>query len=163
MDQHIAALFLLDETALTGIFVLLFVGGAVLAACILKIRTPLRRTSYLWFLALAHLALTLSFLGWGLAPSAANAGLLWLLVIGMMTCLLILGMAYYWGAAARSVHIRGDTRRAWFAFVIFANLWLVFKPGRDAGGSGGGRLARAARRTADSLLVLGAFLVFIFS
>ncbi|MCE6959360.1 hypothetical protein LAZ40_09880 [Cereibacter sphaeroides] len=162
MDRYVAPL-LLNEGALVGIALLLIIAGGVVAAKVLTVEISFRRVTYLWFIALLTLGLSIAQFAWALTPAAANAGLLAVLMFVMMGLCALYGAGTYYASAARSRHIGGDTSRAWMGFVPIVNLWLFFKGGDPAAASGTGDRSGFARFVLDPLLVLGALFVITLS
>lgn len=164
MDQFLVSLLLLDEVAIMGIAFLLIVVGGILAAVFLTVNISLRRVSYLWFVALLGLALTISQFLWVLTPTAADAGLLSPLIIVTMGSFALFGVGLYFSSAARSRHISGDTSSAGLGFIPFVNLWLMFKAG-ETQTADAERKARstASRFVFDPLLVVGALCILVLS
>lgn len=158
MDRFLVSLLLLDEIVVFGIATLLICVGGVIGAALLNVKASFRRVTYLWFVALIALAFTLAQFLWLLGPRAAEAGLFSALAITALATSVLFGIALYYGSAARSQHIRGDSKRAWLAFVPFANFWLLLKAGPAPAPR-----TRRARLVIDPLLVTGALLVLVFS
>lgn len=162
MDQFFVPLLLLEEGTIIGIGLLLIIAGGFLASRIFDVQITLRRIGYLWFIALAGLALTITQFLWILTPAAADAGLLSVLVIAGMGSLALFGAAIYYGSAARSRHIHGETSSAWLGFVPLANLWLMFK-GTENKPAEGAERGPFSRYVLDPVLVFGAILVLALS
>lgn len=158
MDRFFISLLLLDEIVLLGIGLLLTAAGGVVGAVLLDVKASFRRVTYLWFVALIVLGLAASQFLWLLAPGAAEYGLFSALVIVIFGSSIVFGVVLYYASAARSRHIRGDSKRAWLAFVPFANLWLTFTPGPASGPR-----SRLMRFVTDPLLIVGAVLVLAVS
>ncbi len=164
MDQFLVSLLLLDEMAIVGISFLLIVAGGILAAVFLNVNTSFRRVSYIWFIALLGLALTISQFLWVLTPAAADAGMLSPLIIIAMGSFAMFGAGLYFSSAARSRHISGGTSNAVLGFIPLANLWLIFK----AGGTHGTDVERKPRSALsrfvfDPLLVVAALCILMLS
>jgi hypothetical protein len=160
MDQYFIPLYLLEESALMGIILLLIVAGGTLAAFTTRVQVVYRRVTYLWFVALLGLGLTASQLLWALSPAAADIGMIWLLLIATMGSFAVFGALLYYASAARSRHIKGDTSNAWMGFVPLANLWLLFKRGGTEDAS---QRSKLSRLVFDPLLVFGAIVVLSIS
>lgn len=158
MDQFFVSFLLLEGFAITGFALFLVVVGGVVASQIFKVKVAMRRVAYLWFVALAGLALSLSQFVWVLTPAAADAGLLSALVVGGLGSFALFGAGIYYGSAARSIHIQGNTRHAWLGFVPFANLWLMFAAAEDKLANPPSQ-SRFSRSVSDPILVVGALLV----
>ena len=69
--------------------------------------------------------------GYYLVPIAAIAGLISPLIVGLWLCSFLFGAAGYAASAARSNHIQGNTKIAWYRFVPILNLYLFFKKGQQ--------------------------------
>lgn len=93
-----------------------------------------------------------------LTPAAADAGLLWLLVIAAMGAFVLFGAALYYDSAARRRDITGSTSSAWRRFVPFANLWLMLKRG-EMHDTETESHSRVSRFVLDPLAVIGAVFV----
>lgn len=158
MDRVFVSLILLDEIAAFGIATLMICVGGVIGAVLLDVTASFRRVTYLWFVALNGLALTIWQFLWFLAPKAAEAGLFSALAITVLGGFVLFGVALYYSSAARSRHIRGDSKRAWLGFVPFVNFWLVLKAGPTPV-----QRTRLTRFVIDPLLVTGAILLLVFS
>ncbi|QFT45372.1 hypothetical protein FIU97_02175 [Roseivivax sp. THAF40] len=162
MDHFFIKLLLLEESAIIGVAILLMVVGGLLAARIFDVGVAFRRVTYLWWIAGLYLLLMLSQFGWSAVPAAADAGLLSALVIMLLGTFALFGAGIYYGSAARSNDIGGDTSRAWLGFVPFANLWLIFSGRKDVIPSRAPR-SKVARWVLDPMLVIGALFIVAFS
>lgn len=163
MDQILVELLLLDELQAIGLAILLIIAGGFAGSFLFTVRIRFRRVSHLWFLACINLALSISQFGWIFLPAAADAGMLSPLVIGLFAAFPIFGMALYYGSAARSNDIKGNSSSAWLGFVPFVNLWLIFKRGGDIAVSPATQRSVTMRYIADPLLVVGALVIFAFA
>jgi len=156
MDKFFASLLLLDELALMGIGLVLMIFGGFFGAFSLEPKVPYRRVVYLWFIALLSVALSITQLIWFLTPAAAEAGLISPLILFGGVSTFLFGVGLYYGSAARSLDMNGDTSAAWYGFVPIANLWLVFK-----GGKAQVEDATSMPRSAFSRLVLDPILIIV--
>lgn len=160
MDQFFVEYLLLNPFLMIGTNLLLTLIGGVVGAYFFTVRVRFRRVSYLWFLAGSNLALMIFQRGGGaFIPSAATAGLLSVLIIGLLSSFLFFGAALYYGSAARSNDIIGNTGKAWLGFVPLANLWLVFKRGHIIHNLDIKQRSAFTRFFADPLLVISALVV----
>lgn len=146
-----------------GVSLLLILTGGVAGAYLFNVQIAFRRISYLWFLTGANLSLMTLQFAWAFVPSAATAGLLSILIIGMLSGFVFFGAAIYYGSAARSNDIRGSTDRAWYGFVPFVNLWLVFRRGGVVPHPEIKQKTRFRRFVTDPLLVIGAICALTFN
>jgi len=156
MDKFFVSLLLLDELALMGIALVLMICGGFFGAFFLEPKVPYRRVVYLWFIALLGLALSIAQLILIFIPAAAEAGLISPLILLVGASTFLFGAGIYYGSAARSLDISGDTSNAWYGFVPFANLWLMFK-----GGKAQAEDVTSKPRSAFSRLVLDPILVIV--
>jgi len=161
MDLFFARFLSMSEAAMMGTAFVLIVLGGLVASRVFSVIVAFRRVTYLWFLTLLSLALSISQYAWTYVPVAAESGFFSAMVMLSLSTFAIFGAGIYYASAARSRHIYGTTRRAWMGFVPFANLVLLFKPGRfrDIGGIEQPR-SPMARFFLDPILVLGAIIVF---
>lgn len=159
MDDFFTKIILLGEESLTGIYLLTFVIGGLIASQILTVHVSIRRVTYVWWIASLNLALMVSQLGWATAPAAADAGLFSALCILMISINVIFGVGLYYASAGRSNDIDGNVSRAWLGFVPIANLWLIFG-GRKKAIYNESPRPIWARWLLDPALIIGA--VFIF-
>ena len=68
-------------------------------------------------------------------PAAARDGYLSAATGAAMVAWGLIGLLLYRVSAARSLDMRGDTRRAWMGFILILSLWLLFRPGRPQPGA----------------------------
>ena len=160
MDEFLIKFLLLDSAAIVAISFGLVVIGGVIGAFLFNVSWTMRRVAYLWWIAITNLALMLAQLLWALIPVAADAGLLSGLILLCLSSFIIFGMALYYGSAARSNHMDGDTSSAWMGFVPFANIYLMVKRGGDQAGT---KRSAFYRYLADPVLVITALIVFALS
>jgi len=158
MDQFFSQFMLLPESIMTLIAYLLIIIGGVTASRLMKIEFEVRRVTYLWLMAGLAAFTALTTLMWLLAEPAAQAGLLFLLIIAILATYVAFGAAWYAACAARSRHICGSTSKAWLGFVPIAVLWLVFAP-KEKSQKAEAKRPLAMRVVIDPLLVIGALLV----
>lgn len=164
MDRFFVSFLLLDEGAMIALSFLLIVAGGVATAFLTKVQFPLRRVSYFCSIAALGLMLSLSQISWAMVPAAADGGFLSLIVIAGFGFFALFGAGIYYVSAARSIHITGDTGKAWMGFVPLANLWLMLKGGGSHGVEAEKTSRSAVSRLAlDPFLVLCGFLVLAFS
>lgn len=163
MDQFFVQFLLLSQAQIIGVFLLLVVVGGILGAVLFTVKASFRRVTYLWFLALSNLAMTISQAGWTALAPAAKAGSFSLLMMFLLGCFVLFGVALYYGSAARSNDIDGSPRNAWIGFVPLLNLWLLFTRGGRSFDSGENRGASSEGSGADPLLIIGALVVFALS
>lgn len=154
MNQFFASILVLEEGQLILLAFVLMLVGAGLCAALVTVNSVFRRVIYFAYVAGVTTALTVSQFGWVLVPQAAEAGFLWAVVSLTLGAFVAYGAVSYYGAAARSRHVSGDTSKAWLGFVPFANLWLLFAPGQKTTEDIAPRSA-AARFIADPAIVIG--------
>ena len=162
MDKILVHLLLLDEFQIVALAGGLAIAGGGLGALFLKVRIPLRRVGYLWFLAGLNLARAIAQMGWLYLPPATEAGFFSALLIGLYGSFLLFGVGVYYASAARSNDICGRARMAWMGFVPLVNLVLVFRRGGAMNAETGDRPG-LPRYVYDPLLVIGALAVFSLS
>lgn len=158
MDQLFASFLLLGEGPIFLTSLLLIILGGMLGSRVFQVEIELRRVSYLWFITLSGLALTVTQTSWLFISEAADAGLFSALVIFAMGSFVLFGMAIYYGSAARMRDISGKTEGAWMGFVPFVNLWLIFK-GKNPELRAMTPRHATARYILDPLLIFGALVV----
>ena len=163
MDKFFASFLLLDQSAMTGIAYLLIILGGVLASYLLRVQIRFRRISYLWFLALSGLCVSISQLLWILTPRAAESGLFSALAFSLLLVFPAFGAALYYASAARSMDIEGRTGKAWLGFVPLANLWLLGRRGSQEVDLGMPPRSSAARFVLDPLKVIAALAVLVMT
>lgn len=133
MDEVSARLLLLDEMQLALLLIGCVILGAVLGFVFderyLGSTTTLRRVTYFFFVNLTVLLLTIAQIGWSLVPVAADAPLLSLAAAALLG--LFFGAVLYVLSAARSRDMRGDTGRAWLAFIPGGVFYLFFARGQS--------------------------------
>lgn len=160
MDRLVVSFLLLGEGAIIGSALLLVIVGGLITSQLLDVQIAFRRVTYIWCVALLGLGLSVSQVLWTLTPVAADTGLLWLLAGGALGAFVLFGAGLYYGSAARSRDIKGDTSSAWLGFVPIANLWLIFKRAERAMPQQRGVLSRYVL---DPILIIGAILVIVAS
>lgn len=159
MDQLAHFILSLDPIAYIGFALALVIVGGFAGGMIFTVKITLRRVAYLWFLAGINLALSVSQLGWVALPSALDGNYPGELLLAMMACLFLYGIATYYGAAARSNHIDGTTKQAWMGFVPFVNLYLMFARGNTNPGTIAPPVSGWRRWVFDPALVIVGVLV----
>lgn len=160
MDNFLIAALILEEVETLVLSIGLLLAGGIVGSLVLSPTFALRRVSYFWWVSGTTLLLTLSQLIWAATPAAADAGLISPLILTGFGSFFLFGITAYYGAAARSNHIKGNRSSAWMAFVPFANLWLLFKSGAVAEAQEIRSRSWAARYILDPILVMGALIVF---
>ena len=105
--------------------------GGFVASRVLTVRASFRRVTFFWVCAVAFLVFSVLHIGSAFLGQAASAGLFIPLCLFLGLTFPLQGAFAYYVSAARSNHIQGDTSLAWLGFVPIANLWLLFKPGRQ--------------------------------
>ncbi|WGW02262.1 hypothetical protein [Tropicibacter oceani] len=158
MDRFFVQFLLLPEGAMIALAMASLVVGAVLAGVFIKVRTPMRRVSYLATLAGLSLGVAGLPYAWLAISAMAEFGLLWLVVVAVHLGVAAFGALTYLASAARSVDITGKPGKAWLGFVPLANLWLMFRAGDHGSNDNPPKGWMAALDPLVVLLALGAMI-----
>jgi len=107
------------------------IAGAVVAAIFHKSTAELRRAPYFAYSALLLFFAAASQLVWLGSIPAMTGGFLW--VFMLVDVFVGLGVGYAFGiiAMARSRDAYGHARKAFLAFIPFANFWLLLTPSKN--------------------------------
>lgn len=159
MDQFFARV-LAHEHGLQIASMLCVVAGGVTGACLLEVRSRMRRTIYFLWVTVLLLMSALIQAAWLRLPVANQSGYFAVFCVAVLALWVPVGILAWRVAAARSNDGWGDTRRAWLAFVPFGVLWLILKPGQARWDWVPTRRERAGKAAGDLLVVvLGVFVI----
>lgn len=131
MLENIAIKYVnLPEGELHAIAVGVVILGAIFAGLLMRNKSELGRAPYFAFTGLAVLVASVGQFMWLNSFSAMVGGYLWGLMAAQLALTFMIGFFFGSIAMARSRDAYGHGRYAALAFIPFANLVLLLKPGR---------------------------------
>lgn len=134
--DHLLSLMFLDDLNPAVVVYLCMMAGGIVGACLPDTRRRMRRVIfYLWLTVIWFLEGSVFSLMVSVLPAAARDGYLSAATGAAMMAWGLIGLLLYRVSAARSLDMRGNTRRAWMGFVPIVSLWLLFRPGRPQPGA----------------------------
>lgn len=134
--EHLLSLMFLDDLNPSVVVLLCMMAGGIVGACLPDTRRRMRRVIFfLWLTVIWFLEGSIWNLLVSVLPAAARDGYLSAATGAAMVAWGLIGLLLYRVSSARSLDMRGDTRRAWMGFLLILSLWLLFRPGRPQPGA----------------------------